>query len=343
MSSQLLNDSEIARHIKPLSENSFAAFFQKIWRKWLSFWYTFSDKRPKLSKLIYQVVFFIVFSQGVTIFQYLVTLFLPMMFGLELAGKEFLWPKVFMYEAGGQNWYFNLLGYAVNYKIVDGVATSEVLIGGGLGYFLAFEIATFLAQCINFPLQRNITFKSHGNPYIQMMWYFIGWVLTSLFCNGVNSLWLPVANGALGTALPAAITNIITMVVMGGISMVIFFGIFLIIFPDYNVAMKRLAAKLEKMKASNASVEKIQATEKQLVTATRNASLKNAEIAKTKATTNASMKAMAYFAAVEAAKKAQGTELEGNARANVATRQQEASDAIANLAEADIAYNAAIA
>ena len=26
-----------------------------------------------------------------------------------------------------------------------------------------------------FPLQRNITFKSHGNPVYQAVWYFLAW------------------------------------------------------------------------------------------------------------------------------------------------------------------------
>ena len=46
---------------------------------------------------------------------------------------------------------WSLLGYN---------ASGAVIIGGGLGYFISYEVGSFLAQCINFPLQRNITFKS---------------------------------------------------------------------------------------------------------------------------------------------------------------------------------------
>ena len=67
------------------------------------------------------------------------------------------------------------------------------MIGGGLGYFLSYEIRSFVAQCVNFPLQRNVTFKSHGNVAYQILWYFIAWVLISLFCNAINGLWLPLA------------------------------------------------------------------------------------------------------------------------------------------------------
>ena len=63
---------------------------------------------------------------------------------------------------------WSLLGYN---------ASGAVIIGGGLGYFISYEVGSFLAQCINFPLQRNITFKSKGNPVYQAMWYFIAWVV----------------------------------------------------------------------------------------------------------------------------------------------------------------------
>lgn len=294
-----ISDEELSKHIKPLSKNKILAFFQTIWRKWLTIWYDFSEKHPKASSWIYKIAFFIIFCEGVTIFQYLVTLFLPMALGVELAAKEFLWPKIYMFTAGGKDWYFNLLGYEVVYKVVDGVITNQVVIGGGLGYYIAFQVATFLAQVINFPLQRNITFKSHGNPYIQAMWYFIGWVLISLFCNGLNSLWFPVADGALGFNIPTAIKNIVTMVIMGGISMTIFFFIFLIIFPDYAAVEKRIRKKLEKLKSKGAGKEKIEKLEAQLKDAIKKSNLYNAEKKLSISKAQTSSKILLYFAAVK--------------------------------------------
>ena len=52
--------------------------------------------------------------------------------------------------------------YVFNYP-VTGDAT------GGMGYFAAFAITLFLAQCVNFPMQRNITFKSKGNIWYQIL------------------------------------------------------------------------------------------------------------------------------------------------------------------------------
>ena len=97
--------------------------------------------------------------------------FLPGILGIGLAGTEFMWPKVSM-NLFGVKFTWSLLGYNV---LRD--ATGNILIGGGLGYFISYELGSFLAQCINFPLQRNITFKSHGNPVYQAIWYFIAWVV----------------------------------------------------------------------------------------------------------------------------------------------------------------------
>lgn len=237
--------------VKPLSDNAFLAFFQKIWRWWLGVWYGFEEKHPKLAKILYQVFFFVVFSEGVTIVQILILIFLPYLLGLELAATEFMIPKLPITIAGfTYNWSF--LGNEIAKD-----AAGEVIIGGGLGYFIAFKIATFIAQVINFPLQRNITYKSKGNPVYQAMWYFIGWVLINLACDAINNLWIPPAQ----QFLPPAITSILAMIAQGGIAMVIFFFIFLVIFPDQEKAAASARKKVEDLKAKGASEEEIKAAE----------------------------------------------------------------------------------
>ena len=139
-----------------------------------------------------------------------------------LAGTEFMWPKVSM-NLFGVKFTWSLLGYNV---LRD--ATGNILIGGGLGYFISYELGSFLAQCINFPLQRNITFKSHGNPVYQAIWYFVAWVVISLICNGFNNLWMPVASAYVAPA----VYNMLVTIITGGVSMVIFFFVFKIIFPE---------------------------------------------------------------------------------------------------------------
>lgn len=192
----------------------------KTW--WLDKWGAFAEKHPKLSKWVYPIFYFFVFSMGVTIFQYLVFTFMPHLLGKGLAGTEFMWPQVDM-EIFGVKFTWSLLGYEV---LRD--ASGEVLIGGGLGYFISYEVGSFLAQCINFPLQRNITFKSKGNPVYQAMWYFIAWVAISLICNGFNNLWMPIAQ----QYVAPAIYNLLVTFITGGVSMIIFFFVFKIIFPE---------------------------------------------------------------------------------------------------------------
>lgn len=188
-------------------------------KKW---WRSFQEKHPKAAKLLYQFIYFYIFSMSVTIFQYLMFTFLPYVMGIKLAGTEFMWPQIPI-RFGGFSYKWNILGYEVARN-----AAGEVVIGGGLGYFLSYEIGSFLAQCVNFPLQRNITFKSHGPVAYQAMWYFIAWVLISLFCNAINGLWLPIAQAFFAPA----VYNILVTFVTGGVSMVIYFFVFKIIFPE---------------------------------------------------------------------------------------------------------------
>lgn len=285
---------DVKAQVKPLSDNAFLAFFQRLWRAWLGVWYGFADKHPKLAKIIYQVFFFIVFSEGVTIFQILVLIFLPQLFGLELAGIEFMWPKVNMgFELNGEPVYWAIFG---NMVLTD--EAGNVIIGGGLGYFLAFKIATFLAQCINFPLQRNITYKSKGNPWWQAMWYFIGWVGINAVCDGINNLWIPFAN-AFFPANIMWIKDILAMVAQGGVAMVIFFFIFMVIFPDLDKMAANAEKKVEKLKAANAPAEKIADAEAKAADLKARAEVENARKNEISANTIANTKALSWEASVK--------------------------------------------
>lgn len=186
------------------------------------YWNDFERMHPKAARWVYQISYFFVFSMGVTIIQYIIFTIMPGILGIGLAETEFMWPQVSM-KILGVEFTWSLLGYNVLYN-----TAGEVMIGGGLGYFISYEFGSFVAQCINFPLQRNITFKSRGNPYYQAMWYFIAWVLISLICNGMNNLWMPIA----AEFTSPAVYNILVTFITGGVSMVIFFFVFKIIFPE---------------------------------------------------------------------------------------------------------------
>jgi hypothetical protein len=322
---------DVKGQIKPLSENAFVRFFQTIWRWWLGVWYGFVDKHPKASSIIYKIFFFIVFSEGVTIFQILVLMFLPYVFGLKLAGTEFMFPKVEIKVSDSFSYYWSFLGNDINYN-----TAGEVIIGGGLGYFLAFKIATFLAQCINFPLQRNITYRSHGNPWWQAMWYFIGWVLINLFCDAINNLWLPISNHY----LPYAVSSILAMIAQGGIAMVIFFFIFMVIFPDNNKMAQKSKAKYEKLVAENAPAEKIEAAKAKSELWASKAALSNAEKEYVQAKTLSNTKAIRYFAIVKASEKAKTEEEKATYPEKIEKCFNEAVSAIDTLKEKETAFEA---
>lgn len=326
---------DLQEQLKPLSDNAFLRFFQKIWRWWLGVWYGFADKHPKASGIIYMVFFFIVFSEGVTIFQFLVMTFLPFAFQ-SLASVPFVWPAV---NIGDLTYTSNGVETPLQYAIfnepvvyVDGAVSAN----GGLGNFLAYEIAVFLAQCINFPLQRNITYRSHGNPWYQAMWYFIGWVLVSI---GVNAIWgilVPFMRDY--WAWPYALWNLIKTILTGGVSMVIFFFIFLIIFPDNNKVAKNAKAKYDKLVASGAPSEKIAKAEAKYNIAARKAELSNAEKEASQAKSQLNSKAMRYFSLVNVAEKAENEEQKKEYTEKVDAAFNEAVAALETKIEKEAAF-----
>ena len=185
-------------------------------------WNNFTEKHPKAAKWVREGGLFIIFSNLVTVVQYIIYAFLPNLLGLELAGTEWSFPAIPV-SLFGIHFTWNALGYDVLYD-----AAGNVMSGGGLGYLIAMLVGSFLAQVINFPLQRNITFRSKGNPWYQALWYFIAWVVITFIVNSINCVWVAVAS----VLLPNWLYNIGTTVMMGGISMVIFFFVFKIIFPE---------------------------------------------------------------------------------------------------------------
>lgn len=266
---------DVKAQIKPLSDNAFVAFFQKIWRAWLGLWYGFADKHPKLAKLIYQIFFFIVFSEGVTIYQYVVMTFLPFAFGYD--------PN--NYTAWG--WApFEIMGVPCT------------LFGDAKGFetFLAYQISGLTAQCINFPLQRNITYKSKGNPWWQAMWYFIGYVLVNLVA--MSLIWGVCNCFLIAWNIPDAIIGLVKTVLTGGVAMAVFFVIFLIIFPDLEKMAAKEEKKVEALKAANAPAEKIAEAEAKAESVRAQANLDAARRNEISANTIANTKALSWEASV---------------------------------------------
>lgn len=270
---------DIRDKMKPLSENGFERFFQKIVRWWLGVWYTFADRKPKLSALVYKIVFFMIFSVGVTLWQFIIMAIVPQF--LPKTGPVG-WPMVPIKAAGGNNF---------------------IIFGDEQGWtnFIFFEVAVFTAQCINFPLQRNVTYRSHGNPYWQAMWYFIGWVFVSL---GTNAVWGLCNAFLLHWGVPGIVIGIFKTLLTGVVSLIIFFFIFLVIFPDNNKLAKRWRAKYEKLQQKNALPERIAKVKAKFDYWEERAAAYNAELELFKAQSQANAAAIKYFALVKAEERA---------------------------------------
>lgn len=356
--SEAIENKQAEVRVKPLSNNAFIAFFQKIWRWWLGVWNGFADKHPKGAKLIQQFVVMFLFSNLVTIFQALVMIFLPYAFK-SIWDVPFVWPAVALpwQDAAGNALNYAIFNEPVKFLLGDKtyIASTPALVQqytdagyalqmAGLGNFIAFEIATFLAQCINFPLQRNITFKSKGNPVVQGIWYFIGWLAISI---GVNAIWGIMNPIMMWWNWPEAVIAIIKTVLTGGVSMVIFFFIFLIIFPDQQKMAEKAAKKVEALKANGASAEEIAAAEANAIVLAENAKLDAARKGELTADATANSKAVSWEASKKLLEKMKAenkpAEEIGNQEKIVAEKYQQAVEAAQKRDEAKAANEAAIA
>lgn len=94
----------------------------------------------------------------------------------------------------------------------------------------------FFGECINFPLQRNVTFKSHGPLVPQLVLHFLATVVVFLVMNLFTCVWNPVTNALIpNAAMRNTIQSIVTTVVTGGVAMVIIFAVDNKIFaPDFG-------------------------------------------------------------------------------------------------------------
>lgn len=175
-----------------------------------SWWKGFALKHT----LIAQFIKFYAFSMLVTVLQYLLLTFLP-----DLFYRFTDWCQI-------PCQLIHLKLGPVDTFVFDYPVTGDAT--GGMGYFAAFAITLFLAQCINFPMQRNITFRSKGNIYYQIAWYVVAFVLITITCSFLMGFYVPVCR----QYFPPAVYNILITVINGGVQMVIYFPIYKIIFPE---------------------------------------------------------------------------------------------------------------
>lgn len=175
-------------------------------------WNNFVDKNPKIAKLIEQFIKFYLISLFVTVLQYLMLTFLPGFIANNTSWELIDCEIIPIFDTGKY-----IFDYNIDY--------------GGMAYFAAYGITLFVAQVINFPMQRNITFKSKGNIYYQIMWYVIAFIAIFIVCSGLQTFYQPLLEKFIGSPY---IYNVVITVINGGVQMVIYFPIYKIIFPEGN-------------------------------------------------------------------------------------------------------------
>lgn len=182
-----------------------------------NWWNGFVEKHPAVAEWVRKGGLFLLFSYFVTFLKALLLMFLPDLFRNLVGNAEWLWPNIPVSLFGVQ---FNLAIIGNALEEVDGVIT------GGLAFTLANLVTICFGECVNFPLQRNVTFKSHGPLSVQIAAHGIATIGVFLVMNLFTCIWNPVTNALItNVALRNTLQSIVTAVVTGGVAMVIIFAV----------------------------------------------------------------------------------------------------------------------
>ena len=177
----------------------------------MGFWNNFQEKHPKAAQWVREGGLFLIFSYVVTAIKALLLIFLPGMYRGMVGDAVWMWPGVQV----------SLFGVDFSLAIIGNDLTS-----GGLAFTLANLTAIFFGECINFPLQRNVTFRSHGPIPPQIGAHFAATVVVFLVMNLFTCVWNPVTVALISNeALRSTVQSIVTTVVTGGVAMVIIFAV----------------------------------------------------------------------------------------------------------------------
>ena len=186
----------------------------------MSFIDSFAQKHPKAAQWIREGGLFFIFSNLVTLAKYLMLQFLPNLFAA-YKNVGWTWPGIQV----------SLFGVEFELAVIGNAVAA-----GGLAFTLANYTAILLGECINFPLQRNVTFKSKGPLGLQVLWHLAGTIGVMLVMNLFTCVWNPLAAHF---GVPDFLFNIVTTVVTGGVAMVIIFAIDKTIFaPGFGAKKK---------------------------------------------------------------------------------------------------------
>lgn len=177
-----------------------------------NWWNHFAQKHPSLSQWVREGGLFVIVSNLITVFKYLLLTFLPAAFAF-MGNRDFGFPGISV-TLFGIEFTWNIIGYSADQ--------------GGLAYFTAYMIAMFIGEVINFFIQRSWVFRSKGNVVRQGLWYLLAFCIVTCIVNSINSVWVGVAKSFVAPWL----YNIGTTVLNGGVSMVVFFIVNKIVFSD---------------------------------------------------------------------------------------------------------------
>ena len=167
----------------------------------------FAQKHPKAAQWIREGGLFLVFSYVVTFIKYLLLTFLPGFYQGIVGDVEWVWRGIKV----------TMFGVPFTLAVIG-----NSLADGGLAFTLANYTSIILGECINFPLQRNVTFRSKGPVGKQIFFHALATVAVMLVMNLFTCIWNPVT-AAIG--IPDAVRNIVTTVATGGVAMVIIFAV----------------------------------------------------------------------------------------------------------------------
>ena len=196
----------------------------------MNFMNSFAEKHPKAAEWIRKGGLFLIFSWAVTALKAVMLMFLPGLFHGFVGDAEWLFPGIPV-ELFGVGFKLSIIGNALEVG-----ADGNYLINSGLAFTLANLTAIFFGECINFPLQRNVTFKSHGPLAAQLVLHFLATVVVFLVMNLFTCVWNPVTVALISNeAVRNTVSSIVTTVVTGGVAMVIIFAVDNKIFaPDFG-------------------------------------------------------------------------------------------------------------
>lgn len=190
--------------------------------KIVSMWKRLKEKHPNMVQFL---VFFLI-SNGVTVLQMILMPLIKYIFGFTPLVNTAFQIIPIGHNLDGSIYY--VFDYAMGAIGSGG--------GGGLAYFLAVEITLFIAQVINFFLQRNVTFKSNASIGKAAFWYFISWLIISVGAAALQGLYKTPTYSFMmaqfGDSFGMTLADIVTMLINCVISFWVFFPIMKIIFKQ---------------------------------------------------------------------------------------------------------------